>query len=103
MTPGATPQRFEIDWSQPWLLPMRARGEPIANRAARGGLADALNASSHAAVCLAAGRVRFVEPAQQPAGEAYETFVARTACVPTRDNLHDFFNGLVWLDRKSVV
>jgi hypothetical protein len=32
-----------------------------------------------------------------PAGEAYEAFIARTACIPTRDNAHDFFNGLVWL------
>jgi hypothetical protein len=32
-----------------------------------------------------------------PAGEAYESFIARTSCVPTRDNLHDLFNGLMWL------
>ena len=32
-----------------------------------------------------------------PAGEPYEVFIARTACVPTRDNLHDLFNGLMWL------
>ncbi len=32
-----------------------------------------------------------------PDGEPYESFIARTACVPTRDNLHDLFNGLVWL------
>ena len=41
--------------------------------------------------------VRFVPQATLPAGEAYETFIARTGTVPTRDNLHDFFNGLVWL------
>ncbi len=93
---GAT-ERFEIDWSQPWLEPWRERGEPIAAQAARGGLLEALNAASDASVCVAAGRVRFVDPACQPAGEAYETFVARTACVPTRNNLHDFFNALVWL------
>ena len=32
-----------------------------------------------------------------PGGEAYEAFIFRTGCVPTRDNLHDLFNGLVWL------
>ncbi|MGJ7493762.1 DUF3025 domain-containing protein [Variovorax sp. RT4R15] len=32
-----------------------------------------------------------------PPGEAYEAFIHRTGTVPTRDNLHDFFNGLVWL------
>lgn len=29
--------------------------------------------------------------------EPYEAFIARTGCVPTRDNLHDFFNALIWL------
>jgi hypothetical protein len=41
--------------------------------------------------------LRFVEQSQLPVGEPYESFIARTACVPTRDNLHDLFNGLVWL------
>ena len=39
---------------------------------------------------------RFVPAAMAPPGEAYEAFVARTGLVPTRDNLHDFFNGLCW-------
>ncbi|MEN9538784.1 MAG: hypothetical protein RLZZ126_1019 [Pseudomonadota bacterium] len=30
-------------------------------------------------------------------GEAYEAFIHRTGQVPVRDNLHDLFNGLVWL------
>jgi len=41
--------------------------------------------------------LRFVAHSALPAGEPYESFIARTACVPTRDNLHDFFNGLMWL------
>jgi hypothetical protein len=32
-----------------------------------------------------------------PPGEHYEAFIARTGRVPTRDNLHDFFNACVWL------
>jgi hypothetical protein len=32
-----------------------------------------------------------------PAGEGYERFIQRSACLPTRDNLHDFFHALVWL------
>lgn len=40
--------------------------------------------------------VRFVPAADLPDGEAYEAFIARTGCVPTRDNLHDHFNRLVW-------
>ncbi|GKS84217.1 DUF3025 domain-containing protein [Acidovorax sp. SUPP1855] len=41
--------------------------------------------------------VRFVAHSALPAGQAYEAFIFDTGTVPTRDNLHDFFNGLVWL------
>ncbi len=60
---------------------------------------DALAALSDAApgIALPAGPLRFVHADAAPAGEAYEAFIFRTAQVPTRDNLHDFFNGLVWL------
>ncbi|MEO8808408.1 MAG: DUF3025 domain-containing protein [Burkholderiaceae bacterium] len=88
---------FQIDWAWPWLAPLRGRGEAIAAQAAHGRLLEALNAASDSGVRVAAGCIRFVDPRCQPAGEAYETFVARTACVPTRNNLHDFFNALVWL------
>jgi hypothetical protein len=40
--------------------------------------------------------VRFVPQSRLPPGEPYERFIARTGTVPTRDNLHDFFNGLAW-------
>lgn len=40
--------------------------------------------------------IRFVPQAQLPPGAAYEQFIFDTGCVPTRGNLHDFFNGLVW-------
>jgi hypothetical protein len=56
-------------------------------------VADALNAAAEGRVDF----VRFVEQSALPAGEAYEAFIARTGCVPTRDNLHDLFNGLLWL------
>ena len=32
-----------------------------------------------------------------PEGTAYEQHIFDTGNVPTRENLHDFFNGLVWL------
>jgi hypothetical protein len=40
--------------------------------------------------------LRFVPQAELPEGMAYEEFIGATGRVPTRDNLHDFFNGLVW-------
>jgi Protein of unknown function (DUF3025) len=62
-------------------------------------IATSLNLAlaEQAPVNLSAGRLRFVPQIDLPEGEAYEAFIARTACVPTRDNLHDLFNGLVWL------
>lgn len=41
--------------------------------------------------------VRFAPQSSLPDGIAYEQHIFDTRHVPTRDNLHDFFNGLVWL------
>ena len=41
--------------------------------------------------------VRFVPQSNLPEYVAYEQFIFDTQTVPTRDNLHDFFNGLCWL------
>ena len=40
--------------------------------------------------------MRFVPQASLPPGVAYEQFIFDTGQVPTRENLHDFFNGLCW-------
>jgi len=45
---------------------------------------------------------RFVPAEALPPGEAYEAFVARTGQIPTRDNAHDFFNGLIWLHHPAL-
>ena len=79
-----------IDWSVPWLAPYRATGTPLAKQVNAGtSSCDALNQSG--------APVRFVSQAELPAGVAYEQFIFETAQVPTREGLHDFFNGLVWL------
>ena len=41
--------------------------------------------------------LNFVAQEDLPEGMAYETFIAKTGNVPTRDNLHDLFNGSIWL------
>jgi Protein of unknown function (DUF3025) len=84
----------------PWLSPYRDEVERLtacANNATS--IATRLNLAlaEQAPVNLSAGRLRFVPQLDLPEREAYEAFIARTACVPTRDNLHDLFNGLVWL------
>jgi len=79
-----------IDWSAPWLAPYRPIGEPVTQAFAAGmPLVDALNRTTHLAP-------RFAEPSALPFGEPYESFIARTGSVPTRDNAHDLFSALVW-------
>jgi hypothetical protein len=80
-----------IDWDTPWLAPWRDPGEAIAREVAAGqSVAQALNAAQRAPKC-------FVPQADLPAGVAYEQHIFDTGCVPTRDGLHDFFNGLAWM------
>jgi hypothetical protein len=107
-----------IDWRAPWLAPVASPGRTAAAAVAGGAtVAEALNARGRqeaplppdaldgraaqdgtAAAPRADGpaRPRFVPPQALPAGEPYERFVFATGRVPTRCNLHDFFNGLVW-------
>jgi Protein of unknown function (DUF3025) len=66
---------------------------------------EALNAdiglqtlSQHArAASLANSSLRFAPQTSLPPYTAYEAFIYSSGTVPTRDNLHDFFNGLAWL------
>lgn len=39
----------------------------------------------------------FVSQNALPEGEGYEAFIGKTGKIPTRDNLHDLFNGSIWL------
>lgn len=80
-----------IDWAAPWLLPWRELGEVTAQATSNGlSVATALNATGLAPK-------RFVAQSELPTGVAYEQHIFATGCVPTRDGLHDFFNGLAWL------
>ena len=81
------------DWRQPGLAPLADVGRQTLRACGAGGeLADALSR------LLPAGeRLCFVPQSDLPAGVAYEQHIFDTARVPTRDNLHDFFNGLIWL------
>ncbi|MDO8441379.1 MAG: DUF3025 domain-containing protein [Polaromonas sp.] len=82
-----------MDWRQPWLLHLRDPGDQLAQTLRLCPdvfLHQALN-SAHLT------SMRFVPQAALPAGQAYEQFIFETGTVPTRDNLHDFFNGLCWI------
>ena len=85
------PAAAAIDWTQPWLAPYRANGEAVAQAAVRGtSVADALQALKPAMA------PDFVRQEALPPGQAYEAHVFQARAVPTRDNLHDLLNGLVW-------
>jgi hypothetical protein len=77
----------------PWLLPYLPIAQSVLAAARSASVVDALNAARGDEI----DGLRFVEQVALPSTEPYESFIARTACVPTRDNLHDLFNGLVWL------
>jgi hypothetical protein len=75
-----------IDWSAPWYAPWRNAGPRIAGAAS---VRDALNAEG--------APVEFVGQDELPPGTPYETFIFGTGRCPLRDDLHDFFNALVWV------
>ena len=80
-----------INWHQPWFAPLAAKGQIVGRQVVDG-------AAVHAALNAIDGApVRFLPQYALPEGQAYEQFVFNTQTVPTRDNLHDFFNGLCWL------
>ncbi|MDP1999496.1 MAG: DUF3025 domain-containing protein [Rhodoferax sp.] len=90
MSPPVTSDLATIDWTAPWLSPWQSRGEVAARRVLAGvAQAAALNEAGAAPVC-------FVPQSELPAGVAYEKYIFDKGRVPTRDGLHDFFNGLVW-------
>ena len=84
-----------VDWTAPWLAPWRANGEATAQCLASGTpQPQALNQADGAQSGLP---VRFVAQSELPGGVAYEQHIFDTGSVPTREGLHDFFNGLAWL------
>ena len=94
MAAGVSQPFDAIDWSAPWLAPWRALGQPLAQQLLRD------EPSVHQTLQTAAPQaapVVFVPQSDLPEGTAYEQYIWDTRRVPTRDNLHDFFNGLVWL------
>lgn len=85
-----------IDWSMPWLAPYRLIGEPLAARVdwINGATAIAHDRTLHNAY---GQPISFVPQNASANHTPYETHIANTGQVPTRDNLHDFFNALLWL------
>jgi hypothetical protein len=47
-------------------------------------------------------RLSFIVQHELPPGTTYEAHIAATGCVPTRHNLHDFFNALSWFQFPRI-
>lgn len=97
----ASPFLDHIDWQRPWLAPLLPAAQSIL---AAPDWRLALNDAARSAGILnhRGLPIRFVPQAELPAGLAYEAFISAEGMVPTRDNLHDFFNALVWLTFPKI-
>lgn len=86
----------QIDWTRPWYDAVRPAFERM--RIEGDAFIGAFNRNA-ASLALRNHRdlpITFVPQESLPEGTAYEAFISATGGVPTRANLHDFFNGLVW-------
>ena len=91
-----------IDWQQPWLSPIRALGEEISQKIAQATqpaqtFIAILNEYIAALHLPSAMPHHFVSQQALPKGTAYEMYIYTCGGIPTRPNLHDFFNALIWL------
>ena len=94
--PAELAMDWAIDWQAPWLAQLRKLGQQAHALVQCGAtVANALQQVAAAHGLLQGWQ--FVDQQQLPAGQAYEAFIRNQRCIPTRDNLHDFFNGLIWL------
>ncbi len=101
----------DIDWSRPWLAPYQTlglqawrlvqRGLPVHQALQSLACLHAVDADD-TGLLLPPPWPTFVDADALPRGVAYEAFIHDNRCVPTRHNLHDFFNGLVWLHTPSL-
>ena len=89
-------QLSTIEWNRPWLTPLRDTAQFLIGSDDWRGAIDAL-ALERRLVNHRGMPIVFADQKELPSGVAYETFISLTGRVPTRDNLHDLFNALVWL------
>lgn len=95
-----------IDWTQPWLAPLAERGVHWQSAAIDGysTYLGTLNADARS-IDITTGRgkpLSFIAQDDLPAGASYEAHIAATGCVPTRHNLHDFFNASIWFQFPRI-
>ena len=90
-----------IDWQRPWLFHLRELGVMIARSS------DWMSAANQLAiqrgVCNANAKpISFVSQESISDLSGYESHIYSTGEIPTRNNLHDFFNTLMWLQFPKI-
>nr|WP_254699752.1 DUF3025 domain-containing protein [Trinickia violacea] len=98
---GLSVSSFErIDWSRPWFAPFAERGarwQRAALESEAAYLAELNRDACASGQTTGRGKpLAFIAQDDLPPGAAYEAHIGATGCVPTRRNLHDFFNALMW-------
>ena len=83
-----------INWQDPWLAHLPVFLQICANA---DDLKTALNAHTAGLYSGNQQPLQFIPQADLPDGVAYESHIFNTGGVPTRLNLHDFFNAAIWL------
>lgn len=97
-----------VDWSRPWFEHLRAWGLRLPSGCSvLRGLQSLRHESPQSRGCkypAPQGRALpdFVAQDELPEGHAYEAHIASTGHVPTRDNLHDLLNGLMWMRHPAL-
>jgi hypothetical protein len=90
----------DIVWSLPWFAQFSARGlrwQQAALKSYAALLAEMNADAQQSQQTTGRGqRLAFIAQDDLPPGAAYEAHIALSGCVPTRHNLHDFFNAAVW-------
>ena len=104
--PHACADFRRIDWARPWLAPLQSRGRRWQTAALDGPatcVAQLNTDAGQAALVTGRGRpLTFIAQEELPDGASYEAHIAETGRVPTRHNLHDFFNGLMWFEYPRI-
>ena len=85
-----------INWQAPWLAPLADVGQGVATGIVQG-LSTHAALNAHLAKTPLQPPVRFVSQSALPAGQAYENYIFNSGSCPTREGLHDLFNGLCWI------
>lgn len=90
-----------LDWRQAWFAPVRPVAESIIAaedwRAYLNSQVAQQQLTNHRGLPL-----QFIAQEGLPEGTAYEAHISASGQVPTRENLHDFFNALVWLTFPKI-